>query len=347
MTDLAQAFYSYIQEKLPSLEQELSSDLPKVSAGYDFSLQAELDQYLYGPFKSFSEVPGKRIRPLLCLLAAEAYGADATKALRAALAIEHFQSAALIHDDIADESELRRGEPCLHKQLGVGLAINVGDLALTWLVKQLLDDEHLDDSLKISVLKELMNMELMTLEGQALDLAWSQFEEYSIIEHDYLFMAQHKTAYYSAAIPLVIGALIAGADKSELSKLKEFGLRCGLAFQIQDDILNVKPSPKKNKDLYSDLQEGKRTLIVLRALEVLDADKSWRLRELLEKPENDADEILEMVTLLYQAKAPQYAHEFANKLLVESLEILSTLSIDDAYKKLLQGMAEFFVERSY
>ena len=132
-------FVVYLHEKLPLVEQALTD--AQTHPLTDSASAADLANYLYSPLARFTASGGKRVRPVLALLGAEAVGGKAEQALSAAVAIELFQSAALIHDDIADEGELRRGEPCLYRTEGIGLAINAGDLALTNVIEIVLNDK--------------------------------------------------------------------------------------------------------------------------------------------------------------------------------------------------------------
>ena len=154
----------------------------------------DMDRYLYDPLLDYSKNGGKRHRPLICFAACRAVGGDMARATSAAAAIEHFHTAALIHDDIADEAELRRGEPCLHLTEGMGLAINMGDLALSLVNGTVVNDPVLDDACKVRVIAELIEMTRRTIEGQALDIGWARDGRYDITPEDYLVMATHKTA---------------------------------------------------------------------------------------------------------------------------------------------------------
>ncbi|MCI8425861.1 MAG: polyprenyl synthetase family protein, partial [Adlercreutzia sp.] len=219
----------------------------------------DMDRYLYDPLYRYNENAGKRHRPLICYAACLAVGGDPNRATSAAAAIEHFHSAALIHDDIADEAELRRGEPCLHLTEGLGLAINMGDLALSQVNGTVIDDPLLDDTAKVRVIGELIAMTRRTVEGQALDIGWARDGRYDITPEDYLTMAIHKTAHYSGAVPLAIGAIVGGASDEVVEALRSYGLDTGLAFQIQDDLLNlIGTDEAKKKDFRSDITEGKR-----------------------------------------------------------------------------------------
>lgn len=187
-------------------------------------------RYLYGPLSEFSNNAGKRHRPLICMLACRAVGGDDQMARAAGAAIEHFHTAALIHDDIADESQLRRGKPCLHHQIGEGLAINAGDLALSLVTGTVLVDDSLSDAVKLRVLKELVDMTTRTIEGQALDIGWARDERFDITVEDYLTMAAHKTAFYSGGVPLAVGAIIGGGSEEQIETLRAYGMSTGLAF---------------------------------------------------------------------------------------------------------------------
>ena len=179
-----------------------------------------MDRYLYDPLSAYYANAGKRHRPLICLLACDAVGGDSAKAWPSAAAIEHFHTAALIHDDIEDASLTRRGEPCLHVAEGEGLAINAGDLALSLVTGTVVDDAGLDDATKLRVLGELVDMTTRTIEGQALDIGWARDDRFDLTVEDYLVMANHKTAFYSGAVPLAVGAIIGGGTESR-SKCSE------------------------------------------------------------------------------------------------------------------------------
>ena len=186
---------------------------------------ADIERYLYAPLSAFTANAGKRHRPLICMLAATAVGGSFESARSAAAAIEHFQSGALIHDDIADNGQLRRGKPCMHLTEGTGLAINCGDLALTMVTKTVLDDPTFESDVKLRVLHELTEMIVRTIEGQALDLGWVRDGRFDISVDDYLDMATHKTAFYSGATPLAAGAIVGGGSDKQIEALRAFRFR--------------------------------------------------------------------------------------------------------------------------
>ncbi|WP_304425795.1 polyprenyl synthetase family protein [uncultured Adlercreutzia sp.] len=306
----------------------------------------DMDRYLYDPLYRYNENAGKRHRPLICYAACLAVGGDPNRATSAAAAIEHFHSAALIHDDIADEAELRRGEPCLHLTEGLGLAINMGDLALSQVNGTVIDDPLLDDTAKVRVIGELIAMTRRTVEGQALDIGWARDGRYDITPEDYLTMAIHKTAHYSGAVPLAIGAIVGGASDEVVEALRSYGLDTGLAFQIQDDLLNlIGTDEAKKKDFRSDITEGKRTLVVVHALANAAPEARERLVEILSSKEHDPEVLAEAVALMEEAGSIEYARAYAEGLSQNAKERLVQAVPASPYRDLLISMADWFVNR--
>ena len=305
----------------------------------------DIKHYLYAPLERYSGNAGKRHRPLICLIACEAVGGDPRRAEASAAAIEHFHTAALIHDDIQDEALTRRGEPCFHITEGVALAINAGDLALSQVTGVVVADPLLDDTTKIRVLGELVDMTTRTIEGQALDIGWVRDNRFDLRVEDYLMMANHKTAYYSGAVPLAIGAIIGDADESVVEALRSFGMATGLAFQIQDDIINLTGNDR-SKDFRADITEGKRTLIAIHSLNHSEGEARARLLELLQAHATDAGELEEAVALMQASGSVAFAEDYATGLVQEAKVALENVLPESRAKELLLSMADFFVARS-
>ena len=288
---------------------------------------ADIERYLYTPLSAFTANAGKRHRPLICMLAATAVGGSFESARSAAAAIEHFQSGALIHDDIADNGQLRRGKPCMHLTEGTGLAINCGDLALTMVTKTVLDDPTLEPNVKLRVLHELTEMIVRTIEGD-----------------DYLDMATHKTAYYSGATPLATGAIIGGGSEEQIEALRAFGLHTGLAFQIQDDLLNlIGTKEAANKDFRTDITEGKRTLVAVHAL----SDERYHdeIEAILSSGTEDPAQLARAVEIFQETGSIDYAHAYALDLTAKAKAAIEDVSLDPHARELFLSMADFFVER--
>jgi geranylgeranyl diphosphate synthase type I len=222
----------------------------------------------------------------------------------------------------------------------------MGDLALTLVNGTVMDDPNLDDSIKIRVVNELIKMTRHTVEGQALDIGWARDGRYDITPEDYLVMATHKTAHYSGAVPLAIGAIVGGGSETEIEALRNYGLDTGLAFQIQDDLLNlIGTEESTKKDFRNDITEGKRTLIVVHALNHLEGEKRARLIEILSSKERRPQVLAEAVALMEESGSIEYARNYAENLTsIAKNRLLDMIAPSDA-RDLLISMANWFVER--
>ena len=332
-----ETFEEYLTRYAAQVGELVNSYIPQGS-------HPDMDRYLYEPLNAYSQNGGKRHRPLICFAACRAVGGDMARATSAAAAIEHFHTAALIHDDIADEAELRRGEPSLHLTEGMGLAINMGDLALSLVNGTVINDPLLDDATKVRVVNELIEMTRRTIEGQALDIGWARDGRYDILPEDYLVMATHKTAHYSGAVPLAIGAIIGGGTETEIEALRNYGLDTGLAFQIQDDLLNLIGSEESTKkDFRNDITEGKRTLMVVHALQH-SADRD-RLIDILSSKEKDQAVLAEAVGIMEASGSIEYARNYAENLTSIAKNRLVDMVRPSSSRELLISMADWFVNR--
>lgn len=243
-------------------------------------------RHLYELVTSQLSNEGKGIRPALCLATCGAFGGDAQRALPSAAAIELLHNAFLVHDDIEDGSEYRRGRPTLHQRHGIPLALNAGD-ALNALSARALRDNLalLGPELAARIFDEFDHMSLETIEGQAMELGWIRNNDCDTSEEDYLRMVLKKTGWYSFIHPARIGALIARPEHADLDAFNRFGYFLGTAFQIQDDVLNLVGDPSKyGKEIGGDLLEGKRTLILSHLFAHSGPYEKQRLREFLAKP---------------------------------------------------------------
>ncbi len=332
-------FEKYLTDKTAGIDASIAEF-------FNVDVHEDMARYLYGPLSEYSANGGKRHRPLICMLACEAVGGNADDARSAGVAIEYFHTAALVHDDIADDSKLRRGEPCLHIKEGEGLAINAGDLALSQVTGTVLADESLPDDIKLRVLRELVDMTTRTIEGQALDIGWARDERFDIAVEDYVTMATHKTAFYSGGVPLAIGGIVGRGSEEEIRVLREYGMSTGLAFQIQDDLLNlVGKREAANKDYRSDVTEGKRTMIAIHALEHTQRGTRQELLDILSAKTTDPDRLARAVEIMESAGSIDYARDYAMDLVEKhQRELKSTLRMS-ASRKLLLAMGDFFVSR--
>jgi len=226
---------------------------------------AEPHDWLYRLVRSYPSRPGKAIRPALCLATCRAFGGTERDALWPSVAIEMLHNAFLVHDDVADGSERRRGRPTLPAEYGTGLALNAGD-ALAILANQVVrrHARGLDDALADRLLGEFETMALRTLEGQATELGWQRDAVADLQPEDYLDLIMHKTCWYTTIHPLRVGALLGSGGRADLRPMVRFGFHLGAAFQIQDDLLNlVGDESLYGKEINGDLREGKRTLVLI------------------------------------------------------------------------------------
>lgn len=224
---------------------------------------------LYGPMLDYPLRGGKGFRPALCLAVAQACGAPLAHALDTAVALEMFHNAFLIHDDIEDASESRRGSPTLHIQHGIASATNVGDALNMLALAALLNNTALIGLERaLVVIEDISRMARESTEGQSIELQWvAGGTERALTLRDYLLMTYKKTTWYTCIAPLRLGAIIGGVPERRLGGFIPFGFRCGAAFQIQDDVLNLVGEEKLyGKELNGDIAEGKRTLMIIHAM---------------------------------------------------------------------------------
>lgn len=209
---------------------------------------------------------GKRMRPALFIAAARAHGAALEDVLPCAAGIELFHNALLIHDDIEDESETRRGRPTLHRLHGIPLALNAGDALLMMALAPILETaSRMGGRTAELILRQTQQMARETAEGQALDLGWRSRPTPELSEADYLTMVLKKTAWLATIWPLQLGVLIGTRGAADPDAVARFGFFLGAAFQIQDDLLNFVADAAYGKERHGDLFEGKRTLMLIHA----------------------------------------------------------------------------------
>jgi geranylgeranyl pyrophosphate synthase len=238
----------------------------------------EPQQHLYRLVKDFIDRSGKGLRPALCIATARALGGRTEDAFPPAAGIEMLHNAFLVHDDIEDGSDSRRGAATMHRRVGIPIAVNTGDamnaLAMRFFRKSV---EQLGPAAALRILDEVDHMLLQSLEGQATELGWVRDNDLTVGTDEYLRLVLKKTAWYSFIHPMRIGALVANADDQNLDRFDRFGFLLGVAFQITDDVLNlVGDVGRYGKEIDGDLWEGKRTIVLTHALGHADqADRAW------------------------------------------------------------------------
>lgn len=216
---------------------------------------------------------------------ARALGGRGEEALYAAAGLEMLHNAFLVHDDIEDGSDTRRGVATMHRRAGVPIAINVGDAMNALAMRFRMAGARFGPACALRILDEVDHLIVETLEGQAMELGWMRDNDLTLGPDDYLRLVLKKTAWYSFIHPMRIGALVANGQDPNLCRFDAFGFLVGLAFQITDDVLNLNGSLERyGKEIDGDLWEGKRTLLLTHALAHASlSDREW-LAGFLERP---------------------------------------------------------------
>lgn len=298
-----------------------------LAARYASSTREVLGRYLAlegkAPFlgELMADYPGrggKMMRPAICIANARIFGNDLAEdyapAIRCAAAIEMLHNALLIHDDVQDGSEERRGRPTLHALHGVPLAINAGDALMFGAFQPLLDAVRpLGTDVTRQVLEVTTSMARHTAEGQALELGWRDRNVTGLTEADYLQMALKKTAWMGMIWPAQLGVIVGSGGYEEPERVLRFGYFLGLAFQIEDDLRNLSHDPGYGKERNGDLLEGKRTLMLIHVRGACSRSEHKRLDAFLDLPRADrtAEDVLWLARLMERCGSIDYARQVA------------------------------------
>lgn len=248
---------------------------------------------------------------------------------------------------------MRRGQPTLHRKYSEALALNTGDAlhARMWEILAR-NRAKLGPEKTLQIISEFSRMVNQTTEGQHMELVWVTEKNWDLAEPDYVQMVMRKTSWYTVASPCRLGAMVAGADRSDLENLLQFGLKLGVGFQIQDDALNlVGDQSKYGKEQSDDLLEGKRTLMLLRLIEVAKADEKRDVVSIMSKPRSakTAEDVERVLAMMKRYDTIGYAQKRASELLNEALASLSKVKMkgDAASVQMLQSVARFAIERQW
>jgi geranylgeranyl pyrophosphate synthase len=275
----------------------------------------EPQRHLYALVRDFLERSGKGLRPAFCIATTRALGGRAEDSLFSAAGIEMLHNAFLVHDDIEDGSEERRGVATMHRRTGLPIAVNTGD-AMNALAMRLFrrNVESLGPAASLRILDEVDHMLVECLEGQAVELGWVRDNDLTVRPEDYLRLVLKKTAWYSFIHPMRIGAIVANPDDRSLERFDRFGYLLGAAFQITDDVLNLTGDARRyGKEINGDLLEGKRTMVLAHALgKVNAADRAW-IGNFLSRPRERrlAREVLHLRQILARTGSIEWAQQSA------------------------------------
>lgn len=300
---------------------------------------------LYEPLKYILSLGGKRMRPLLSLLACDLFDGNVSDALNPALGIELFHNFSLIHDDIMDNAPLRRNKPTVHQKWNSNIAILSGDAMLVK-AYELISASGCDPGRKIEVLKIFNETALKVCEGQQLDMNYEKLPSVAIAQ--YIKMIELKTAALLGGA-LKMGAVIGGARPEDADRMYEFGKNIGIAFQLQDDILDVYADEGKfGKQKGGDIIANKKTFLLLKSIELakLNPYKKEELQQWIYAPSFDPQQKVEAVTAIYDfLNVRKLANEEVAGYYNKGIELFNELPCDESKKKNVLKLVESLINR--
>ena len=348
-------FYANIMPMIETYLTKINSGLDRVlsSANKRYRLKLASD-ILFEFNKDFVMRPGKRIRPLLYVLAYKGYAsknASPDKELfTSAAAIELLHDYMLIHDDVIDNSDLRRGKPTLHKmfdkriklpggqKIGASLAIVSGDILFALGIEAFLSVKE-DPSRKEKALKKLVETAAYTGAGEFIDVVSGFKDIRELTERDVFLIYTLKTAKYTFECPLLMGAMLAGAQDKELRKLSKLGLLSGQAFQIYDDFLDIFASEEViGKPILSDLNESKKTLLVYKAFVNLKGKDKATFKKILEAKDKTIEDLKLFRELIIKSGSYDECLRIMTRLQKTALKTCSELKIKPQFAKAIESL---------
>lgn len=295
---------------------------------------------LYDPAEYFLTIGGKRIRPVMCLMGNELFGAISADAWHAADAVELFHNFTLVHDDIMDKAPLRRGMQTLHVKYNEPTALLAGDVLMIAAYEAL---NKISPNYLAPILSIFNKTAKEVCEGQQLDM---DFEQRAVVSfEEYIHMIALKTSVLLAA-SLKMGAVLGGASEGNQDHLYQFGRNLGIAFQVQDDYLDAFGEPEKfGKQPGGDIIANKKTFLLIRALEVANSSRQQELQRLLSG--NADDKVPVMLQLYKDCGVDNWSKELKQTYLDKAFYHLEEIAVTSARKQPLKELAYFLIQREY
>ena len=296
---------------------------------------------LYEPIRYILSLGGKRIRPVLTLMATEVFNVDCKKALPAATAVEVFHNFSLIHDDIMDDAPLRRGHETVHEKWNINTGILSGDAMLILAYQYF-------EAYEPNIFRELARLfsktALEVCEGQQYDVDFETRDDVSILE--YLKMIEYKTAVLVGAA-MKMGAIVAETSEENANLIYEFGLNLGIAFQIQDDYLDAFGDPLTfGKQVGGDIIENKKTFLYLKAMEFATASEKEQLSHLFSiQPTDNTEKIKSVKEIFINSGANTATQEAIKDYTFEAFKTLEKMNIEEDKKEVLKAFGENLMSR--
>ena len=297
---------------------------------------------LYEPIRYILSLGGKRLRPVLTLMATEVFDLDCQKALAAATAVEVFHNFSLIHDDIMDDAPLRRGNETVHEKWNINTGILSGDAMLILAYQYF---EAYEPKIFQELAKLFSKTALEVCEGQQYDVDFETRDDVTIPE--YLKMIEYKTAVLVAAA-MKMGAIVAETTEENKNLIYDFGLNLGLAFQLQDDYLDAFGNPETfGKQVGGDIIENKKTYLYLKAMEYASANEKEQLLHLFSfQSSNNTDKINSVKGIFNQTGATAATKKAIENYTFKALETLAKMNIGNDKKAILKAFAENLMSRN-
>lgn len=299
---------------------------------------------LYEPIDYVLALGGKRIRPVLLLMSYQLFDARLENAMPAALAIEVFHNFSLLHDDIMDQAPLRRGKPSVHIKYNTNTGILSGDLMLIYAYRYLGATVLKEEKVFKAIYKTFNQVATEVCEGQQYDMNFETCMDVGIDE--YINMIRLKTAVLIGGA-LKIGAMAAGSSKKDAELLYDFGVNTGIAFQLQDDILDTFGDPEKfGKKVGGDIAQNKKTFLLLKALELAEGDDHSSLIAMINDNSMEEKEKIKKVTALYNAlDVRQYGEKLQERYTDLAFDALAKVECANDRKKPLRDIATELLNR--
>ncbi|HVA82932.1 MAG TPA: polyprenyl synthetase family protein [Candidatus Aquilonibacter sp.] len=344
----AEEINKIIYESLTAVSSNRSIEKLLGRSGYKYD-QETIKKGILEPSIYLFNAGGKRWRPVMLLLMVEAFGKDPKEYMEFSLIPEVIHNGTLVHDDIEDNSPMRRNQPAVHVKYGIDVATNLGDFMYFFPLAALTDSPKLSKEEKNQILsifvKEMTRLSI----GQATDITWHKHmvDPRSISEENYLQMVFDKTGVL-ARMASKIGAVLGGADDETIEEMGRFGAAIGVAFQIQDDLLNItENSVSVSKGgIGEDITEGKRTIMVIDSIKKGSKKDSDRLIEILDMHTPDQKLIREAIAIIDKTNSKEYAKGVAEKIVKDAWAAVNKKIPESEAKSRLKQLAEFLIKRS-
>ncbi len=319
--------------------EQMLSAIENYLAQADFPADPER---LYAPISYSLSGGGKRLRPMLLLLACGVFGKNPLEALPAAAAVEVFHNFTLLHDDIMDNAAVRRGKPSVYAKWGQNIAILSGDAMMIYAYRLL---SNVPAALLPRILTVFNEMALEVCEGQQYDMDFEQKKKVSVVE--YMHMIELKTSVLLAGAT-VIGAILGGASEEDCRKLRRFAIELGLAFQLQDDLLDSYGDERLGKAIGGDILEGKKSYLMITAMSRANEADREILRTAHTNPKlSDAEKIAAVKAVYDRYDSPRMTEQQISLRFDRALAVLDTLSVDAAQTTQLRAYSAGLMGRNY